>query len=478
MFLRHLYNEQLAQASYMVGCAATGEALVIDPNRDLDQYVALAEREGFRIAAVTETHIHADFVSGARELAASTGAQLYLSAEGTADWQYAFAGEARAVLLHHGDTFMVGNLRIEVLHTPGHTPEHLSFLLTDTAGADQPIGLFTGDFVFVGDVGRPDLLERAAGYAGTMEAGARQLYASLQRFRDLPDYLQVWPGHGAGSACGRALGAVPQSTVGYEKRFNWALQVAQEERFVAGVLEGQPNPPRYFAHMKRINKGGEAIFSPLPAPQHLHLLESEVLLSSGAVIVDTRHPDAFAGGHIPGSINIPLGSSFITWAGWLLPYDRPLLLVAEEQAIAEAIGQLHLIGLDTIHGYWTPTTLGSWSAQGRELATVQRIDAVALSELLQWGTISTLDVREISETARGALAGSRHIPLGHLTQHLPEVPRDRPLAVYCQSGTRSSIAASLLRVAGYTHAVDLIGGFDAWQRHQRAVPAQAPTTAA
>jgi glyoxylase-like metal-dependent hydrolase (beta-lactamase superfamily II) len=228
-FLRQLYYDQLAQASYLVGCAATGEALVVDPNRDLDQYFALAEREGFRITAITETHIHADFVSGAHELAQRSGARLYLSAEGAPDWQYAFAQEAGAVLLHDGDTIMVGNLRLDVLHTPGHIPEHLAFLLTDTKGADAPMGLFTGDFVFVGDVGRPDLLERAAGYAGTMEAGARRIYASLQRFQDLPDYLQVWPGHGAGSACGKALSAVPQSTVGYEKRFNWGLQIHDED---------------------------------------------------------------------------------------------------------------------------------------------------------------------------------------------------------------------------------------------------------
>jgi hydroxyacylglutathione hydrolase len=233
MLIKRFYDDKLAQASYLVGCAATGEALVVDPNRDVEQFVEAAEREGMRITHITETHIHADFVSGARELAERTGGTLYLSAEGGDQWQYEFAGDADAVLLKDGDSFRVGNVQIDVLHTPGHTPEHLSFVVTDTAGADRPMGVFTGDFIFVGDVGRPDLLERAAKYAGTMEEGARVLYGSLQKFKTaLPDYVQLWPGHGAGSACGKALGAVPQTTLGYEKLFNWGLAAGTEDEFV------------------------------------------------------------------------------------------------------------------------------------------------------------------------------------------------------------------------------------------------------
>ncbi|HLL45111.1 MAG TPA: MBL fold metallo-hydrolase, partial [Longimicrobiaceae bacterium] len=229
MILRRLYDDKLAQASYLVGCAATGEALVVDPNRDVEQYVEAARGEGLRVMHVTETHIHADFVSGSRELARRSGAQLFLSGEGGEDWRYAFAEEAGATLLRDGDSFRVGNVRVEVLHTPGHTPEHLAFVVTDTAGADRPMGVLSGDFVFVGDVGRPDLLERAARHEGTMEAGARTLFRSLQRFKALlPDWVQLWPGHGAGSACGKALGAVPQSTLGYEKLFNWGLAAADE----------------------------------------------------------------------------------------------------------------------------------------------------------------------------------------------------------------------------------------------------------
>ena len=247
MILKHFYEEKLAQASYLIGCVSTGEALVGDPNRDVEQYIKAAETEGLRITHVTETHIHADFVSGSRELAARTGATLYLSDEGDENWKYAFAEEAGAVLLRDGDTLMVGNIRIEVLHTPGHTPEHLIFLVTDTAEADKPMGAITGDFVFVGDVGRPDLLEKAAGVEGSTDAAARTLFRSLEKFKEQPDYLQVWPGHGAGSACGKRLSSVPQSTVGYERMFNWAFSIEDEDEFVRTVLAEQPEPPKYFA---------------------------------------------------------------------------------------------------------------------------------------------------------------------------------------------------------------------------------------
>jgi len=214
MLLKYFNDSKLAQASYMVGCAQTGEALVVDPARDVTQYMQAAEQEGLRITHVTETHIHADFVSGSRELAARTGAMIYLSEMGGPEWQSAYAGENNVIPVHDGDAWMVGNIRIEVVHTPGHTPEHISFLVTDTAGADEPIGVFTGDFIFVGDVGRPDLLEEAAGMLGTKEVGARQQFSSVARFKDMPDYLQIWPGHGAGSACGKALGAIPSTTLG------------------------------------------------------------------------------------------------------------------------------------------------------------------------------------------------------------------------------------------------------------------------
>jgi len=243
MFIKRFFEPKLAQASYLIVCQGKGQAVVIDPNRDVDQYIQAAAAEGAKITHVTETHIHADFCSGARELAARSGGTLYLSDEGDADWKYAFAKDDGAVLVKNGDHLTVGNIDLEVLHTPGHTPEHISFLITDRAAADEPIAAATGDFIFVGDVGRPDLLEKAANMKGTMEVGARILWKSLEAFRGRPDWLQIWPGHGAGSACGKGISAIPHSTLGYEKRFNWAFQCKTEQEFVDNVLAGQPDPP-------------------------------------------------------------------------------------------------------------------------------------------------------------------------------------------------------------------------------------------
>ncbi|RMF77646.1 MAG: MBL fold metallo-hydrolase, partial [Planctomycetota bacterium] len=254
MFVERIYDTQLAQAAYLIGCQRTGDAIVIDPERDIDRYIHAAAANGLRITAVTETHIHADYLSGTRELAEATAATVYLSDEGDADWKYQWldhkigGGSYPHQLLHDGDTFDVGNVRFQAVHTPGHTPEHISFLVTDLGGgANEPIAIATGDFVFVGDLGRPDLLETAAGQTGAKEPSARRLYASLQSFLKLPDYLQVWPAHGAGSAWGKALGAIPQTTVGYEKRFSPAIRAAEsEDAFVSAILAGQPEPPLYF----------------------------------------------------------------------------------------------------------------------------------------------------------------------------------------------------------------------------------------
>ena len=463
MFLRALYNEQLAQASYLVGCQRTGEALIVDPTRDLDLYRDLAAREGLRIAPVAETHIHADFVSGARELAARTGARLHLSGAGPAVWQYSYAGAAGATLVRDGEVFMVGELRLEVLHTPGHTPESVSFLLTDTAAATEPMGIFTGDFVFVGDVGRPDLLERAAGMAGTKEGAACQLYRSLQRFCALPDYPQVWPGHGAGSACGKTLGAVPQSTVGYERRTNGALDAANEGRFVQDVLDGQPEPPPYFARMKCINKEGPASIGDMPTPEPLDLDSLDAALAVRTVVVDTRPATVYAAGHIQGAINIPLGRAFLTWAGWLLPDDRPIALLAANHAAAPATRQLRLIGFDAVIGYWTPAVLDAWTASGRTPATLAHTDADALHRLLATGTTQVLDVRTAAEHAAGHIAGSINVPLGQLPRRMAEVRRDRAVVVHCAGGLHAAIAASLLDACGYSGVSDLTGGFSAWK---------------
>ncbi len=352
---------------------------------------------------------------------------------------------------------------MEVLHTPGHTPEHISFLLTDTAGADRPMGIFTGDFVFVGDVGRPDLLERAAGFAGTMEDGARRLYRSLARFKDLPDYVQIWPGHGAGSACGKALGAIPSSTVGYEKLFNWGLNVANEEQFVELVLEGQPEPPRYFKEMKRINRDGAAIVADLPEPRRLPSDALEPALAEGMVVVDVRPASAVAGGYVRGTLAIPAGSSFLTWAGWLLPYDRPFALIADERDIVELAHELRLIGLDHIAGYWSSDILDDWANAHGTLAVIPQLTVHELLQRTDGERVHIIDVRGGGEYSAGHLAESRNIPLGYLRDHLSEVPTDVPVVIHCQGGLRSAIASTILAAEGYTNVTDLIGGYAAWE---------------
>lgn len=457
LFLRMLFDEKLAQSSYLVACQRTGEALVIDPNRNLEQYLDLASSEGFKISAVTETHIHADFASGAAELAERTGATLYLSDEGDADWKYGFAEATGASLVHDGDIIPVGNIRLQVVHTPGHTPEHISFILTDKAVADQPMGIFSGDFVFVGDVGRPDLLETAAGLAGTMETGARQLFASLQKFRELPDHLQVWPGHGAGSACGKALGAVPQSTVGYEKLFNWALNIDDENEFVRQVTSDQPEPPTYFKEMKRINRDGVPRVADATPPERLgpETLTDQIKL--GLRVIDIRPADVFAAGHVPGTINIPYGKAFITWAGWLVSYEEPFALIVDEGSLMDVVRDLQLIGLDDIAGYWTPEDLA-----GQQMDTTEQLSAAGASTRIERGDVTLLDVRGSAEYREGHISEAIHIPLGYLEQRIDEVPDDKAIIVHCLSGYRSAIAASILHAHNRGPVINMSGGYQAW----------------
>jgi len=479
MIVKRFYDEKLAQASYLIGCGRSGDAIVIDANRDSAQYLRAAEAEKVKITHVTETHIHADYVSGTRELAAATGARIYLSAEGGPDWQYAFAKSDGATLLRDRDTIRVGNVVLTALHTPGHTPEHLSFLVTDTAAADEPIAAVTGDFVFVGDVGRPDLLEKAAGVTGTMDAAARALFASLQKFkREQPDWLQIWPGHGAGSACGKGLSAVPHSTVGYERRFNWAFDFDDEEQFVAAVLEGQPEPPKYFAQMKRINKEGPPVLGGLPQPKRLSPDRLGTALDAGALVIDTRPAAEFARGHVPGTINIPLGKSFNTWAGWLVPYDRDFHLIADDARAAEAASDLAMIGLDRLTGYFPASAVEAWAKGGRKLDTVAQEDAAGLARRMETGAPNVIDVRGRSEWEAGHIPGVPNIPLGDLAERVDEIPADRPVIVHCQSGARSAIAASVLRARGVKDVVNLGGGFAGWEAAGNPVERETPVGSA
>jgi hydroxyacylglutathione hydrolase len=484
MFLRQLYDSALAQASYVIGCQATGEALVVDPLRDPRPYLELARAEGLRITHVTETHIHADYLSGSRELCAATGAQLYLSAEGGAEWQYAFAKADGATLVRDGDRIVVGNLHFDVLHTPGHTPEHIAFVVTDTPRAAGPMGILTGDFVFVGDVGRPDLLERAAHVANTMEASARALFASLARFRALPDHLQVWPGHGAGSACGKALGAVPSSTVGYEKVANWGVAETNEEAFVAAVLDGQPEPPRYFAEMKRLNRDGPPLLGERTA---LPLLEATAVLQTLqhaqqlAWIIDLRPAADYATGFVPGTINVPVSKSFSTWVGSLVPIGATVVLLTADgdagREVAErARDQLRQIGFDGIQGWLPAASLAAaWHSSGMhsgtygsELGTIAQVNAAALASQQASTPVPVIDVRGATEWAAGHLAGARHIPLGSLPEQTAELTTHEAVVMQCQSGARSAIASSVLARAAFfagsnLRVLNLSGGFVAWR---------------
>ena len=472
MFFRLFYNQPLAQASYLIGCQQTDEAIVIDPIRDIAQYLHVAASEGLRITHVTETHIHADYVSGSRELAAATGAKLFLSGEGGADWQYRFAASDGATLVHDGDVIRVGNIVFKVMHTPGHTPEHISFVVTDTPRAAGPMGIITGDFVFVGDVGRPDLLERAAGVANTMEAGAHALFSSLERFRALPDHLQVWPAHGAGSACGKALGAVPSSTVGYEKLSNWGVAESDEKQFVVNVLDGQPEPPRYFAHMKRINRDGPPVLGGMPVPKRLDA-SSIVGLSPETWIIDLRKTRPFADAHIPRSLSVPYNRKFTTQAGSLVPYDADIVLLAPStddktpSIVPAAMHDLTLIGMDRVVGWMdTREAMDAWQKAGNKLAATEQM---TVDQLADWSgeALTVIDVRGESEWRAGHLPDAVHIPLGELPDRLDELPTTG-LVLQCQGGSRSAVAASLLQRMGRDDVKNLAGGYTAW--HARSIP--------
>ncbi len=463
MFFRPIVDEGLAQNSYIIGCPSSGEALVVDPRRDIDVYLEVAKANGLRITGVTETHIHADFLSGARELARATGAALYLSAEGGSDWLYGGLEGFDHRPLQDGETIAVGNVKVEALHTPGHTPEHLSFLVSEKNNATAPMLFLSGDFIFVGDVGRPDLLEEAVGIAGSAQSGARTLFRSLQRvLQRLPDYVQIWPAHGAGSACGKAIGAVPSTTLGYERLVSWwssFVQKGDEAGFVATILDGQPDAPTYFGIMKRLNRDGMRILGELPRPKRLDATGLDEALRRGAVLVDTRDAHSFARGHRPGAISISLGKNFSSWAGWLLPYDRPLLLLAPAGAVEDAVRWLVRVGLDDVIGYVEPA-----DALDAHVEPLPQVEAPEAERRRRAGEAAIVDVRTTSEYRLGHVPGALHIPASRILREASRVPKDKPVIVHCGTGARSSATVSALMAAGFTNLTNLVGGFDEWQR--------------
>ncbi len=454
MFFQHVYDETLAQGSYFIGCQANEEAIVIDARRDVDIYLDIAKQNNFKITKIAETHIHADFLCGSRELAELTGAEIYLSDEGGKDWQYEFDH----IGLNEGDTIKLGNISLEVLYTPGHTPESISFLLTDHAATEAPIMILTGDFVFVGDVGRPDLLEKAAGIMGTKEEGAMQLFRALKRFESLPGYVQVWPGHGAGSACGKALGAVPVSTVGYEKITNWALQFndAQDE-FSNVLLAGQPEPPRYFAMMKQLNKTARPLLTKVPNPPKLNKNQFLSAYEKGMKVIDTRDKAIFAEGFLPGSLNIQNNKTFSTWMGWLLDYQEHFILIAEDGEIEELTRKLMRIGMDNIHGYISDIRM-----PGLELQQADIADIAEVRKNINKKEVQIVDVRGENEYEAGHIEGAQNLFVGTLENNLEKINKEHPVIVHCQSGVRSTIAYSILKKSGYEKVKNFSGGMDAW----------------
>ncbi|UPZ37375.1 MBL fold metallo-hydrolase [Sphingobacterium sp. PCS056] len=456
MFFQHIFESSLAHASYLIGCQAKGVAIVIDPKRDVDTYLAIAEKNNLKITHIAETHIHADYLSGSLELAALTSAQLYLSDEGGADWQYDFDH----VGLKHQDEIKIGNLIFKVLHTPGHTPESISFLLTDTPATDAPVMLFTGDFVFVGDIGRPDLLENAAGLIGTKEIGAHQMFESLKIFNQLPDYVQVWPAHGAGSACGKALGAVPSSTVGYEKIRNWALKYGNDEKaFTEELLSGQPEPPKYFAMMKKLNKIKRPLLTSVPTYKELDATELILHHKNDVTIIDTRNKQEFAQGFIPNSINIQNNKAFSNWAGWILDYHKPFILIVAKDQLEDVTRKLMRIGLDQAIGYITPQSL---QTVGIKLDQQEIIDFNEMNTALNNPNAQILDVRNESEYQAGHLPHATHVFVGTLLENLDQIDQSKQLYLHCQSGDRATIAMSLLGRAGIKNIKNYSPGMKEW----------------
>ncbi|MAT16487.1 MAG: MBL fold metallo-hydrolase [Planctomyces sp.] len=450
----------LAIASYIVGDDKTGDAVVIDPSRDVEFFVTYAREHDLHIRHIIETHVHADFVSGSRELKARLNDEpaIHCSGYGGDDWTQPFADQH----LREGDEIKVGQLRFEFLHVPGHTPEHIAITLYDESRSKEtPWLLFSGDFLFVGDVGRPDLL----GEEQKKEL-AHQLYESVfQRFSKLPDITEVFPAHGAGSLCGKAIGSRRSSTVGYERLYNGSLQRKPEQKWVDDLLDEMPLSPPYFKRMKRVNKEGPTIVGPeLPGRKRFSAKEVHERVCDDCLILDVRSKEAFAAAHIPNAINIPLAQNLATWAGWVLPYDRPTLVIIDDpHDMPELTTQLLRVGFDDIRGY-LEGGIGSWETAGFELETLHTMSVHQLDRRRKTEKqLTILDVRTDSEWNAGHIDNAQHIHGGTLPERLEEVPQSKPIAVICGSGYRASIASSFLRRSGRENVTNVLGGMSAWK---------------
>ncbi|MDG1874393.1 MAG: MBL fold metallo-hydrolase [Mariniblastus sp.] len=473
MLFKYFYDTALAHASYMVGCQRTGEAIIIDAGRNIEQYLDAAKKEGMKIIGVADTHIHADYVSGAREMADRIGAKLHVSDEGPAEWKYEYAKEYDHQLLKDGDTFSAGNVQFQVLHTPGHTPESISFLLTDFGGgADRPMGIFTGDFVFVGSIGRPDLLEEAAGIMGTAEPGARDLFKSIEKFNALPDHLQVWPAHGAGSACGKGLGSIPSSTVGYEKLFNPALQYKDEQAFVNYILAEQPEAPKYFALMKHVNRVGPEILGEPKLPAKINTDKLGNIIAT-EMVVDTAVAKKFAAAHVEDTINIQ-PKYVAMWGGSLLDYDKPVYLISSVKDLSEVVRILHKIGMDNIGGYFDADEVAE---AGLNTESILQVSPEELAKKVSLGEVELIDIRGINERNKMAPAESKYSFLGLMFQNTEQFKANKAYAFCCRTGGRSVIAASIAQKFGAKNAMNMDGGLVAWELARLPLAAKATPSA-
>lgn len=463
MYFEQFYLGCLAHASYLL--AAEGEAVVVDPQRDVDLYLRAAEEHRVKIRHIFETHLHADFVSGHKELAARTGAKIYMGAK--AGVQFAH------VDVSDGFELCFGKARIKVLETPGHTPESICLLITDEEKSEQPWAVLTGDTLFLGDVGRPDL---SKAHTPTQLAG--MLYDSLhQKLLTLADEVLVYPAHGAGSLCGRNMRAERSSTIGTERLTNYALQIKSREEFVRQLTSNLPARPEYFLQDAEINREGAAALSELPALQALPPSQVKSLLDEGTIVVDVRTGDQFAAEHVPGSVCIALSGQFASWAGTLLGLSsRPVLIAESSEQVSEARMRLARVGIENVRGYLEGGVTG-WKRAGFPLAETQQITVQELHERLGSSRLKVLDVRREPEWQAGHIEDAVWWPLDNFKVSPPEIAREGTIAVHCKSGYRSMIACSLLERAGFSHVINVAGGFDAWQQAQLPTAAMKPVGA-
>jgi len=449
MYFEQFYLGCLAHASYIL--ASEGEAIVVDPQRDVEIYLKAAESNQVVIRHVFETHLHADFVSGHRELATRTGARIYIGAEAQATFPH--------VAVRDGFELKVGKTRIMVLETPGHTPESICLVIVDEEKSGDPWAILTGDTLFLGDVGRPDLSKR---HSPAQLAG--MLYDSLHnKILKLNDKVLVYPAHGAGSLCGRNMRAERVSTIGTERLTNYALQIKSKAEFVQELTRNLPARPEYFLQDAEINRTGAAALSDLPALPALSPAELRAVLADSGIALDVRSGDQFAAGHVPGSVNIALSGQFASWSGALLGLAaRPVLIADSDEKVSEARMRLARVGLEGVSGY-LKGGIGAWRAAGLPLAALQQISVEALSDGLRNSRLQVLDVRRGAEWEAGHIEEASWWPLDNFKIAPPEIDHKVPIAVHCKSGYRSMIACSLLQRAGFENVVDVVGGFDAWQ---------------